>query len=124
MLNEDKPARLGVVVVTTIVVAVLLSALISGLWYYLYGRKEKRTPETPQTMNLSEPQRETSSKADRIFCTRGPDPSRLAVIPNYVGMGFFFICRRTSMPEHLLGYFESNRRHESSRCRSLLAELG
>jgi hypothetical protein len=37
--------------------AVLLAALIAGLWYFLRGRKEKRTPETPQTVTLLEPQR-------------------------------------------------------------------
>ena len=44
--------------------AVLLAALIAGLWYFLRGRKEKRTPETPQTVILLKPQRENVHRTD------------------------------------------------------------
>jgi hypothetical protein len=52
MPNKGASKRLGVAVITAIVMAVLLAALIAGLWYFLRGRKEKRTPETPQTVSL------------------------------------------------------------------------
>ena len=41
--------RLGGIVLTTIATAVLIAALVAGIWYLLRGRREKRAPETPQT---------------------------------------------------------------------------
>jgi hypothetical protein len=39
---------IGVTVVAWIAAAVLVAALVAGIWYFLRGSKEKRSPETPQ----------------------------------------------------------------------------
>ena len=44
--------RIGGLVLAAIGTAVLIAALIAGLWYFLRGRREQQTPETPQTTTL------------------------------------------------------------------------
>jgi hypothetical protein len=40
--------NLGGIVLGSIAVAVILAAIVAGIWYMFRGAKEKRTPETPQ----------------------------------------------------------------------------
>ena len=48
-------ARLALWIFGSICVALVVAALVAGLWYFLRGRREKRTPETPQNMMLQRP---------------------------------------------------------------------
>ena len=54
MLSKDERrksnTRLGVLILGSIATALLTAALVAGLWYFLRGRRDKRTPETPQTV--------------------------------------------------------------------------
>jgi hypothetical protein len=54
MLSADEQrkgmTRLGLGILGSIAMALLTAAIVTGLWYFLYGRREKRTPETPQTV--------------------------------------------------------------------------
>jgi len=53
--------RLGGVVLTSIAIAVLFAALAAGIWYFVRGARERRTPETPQTTLLLHPLRALST---------------------------------------------------------------
>ena len=57
MLSRDERQksmlRLGVVILGSIGAALLTAALVAGLWYFLRGRRDKRAPETPQTVTWS-----------------------------------------------------------------------
>ena len=59
--QQDTSKRLGVAVI-----AALLEALIAGLLYFLRGRKERRIAETPQTVTLLVPRRESPAGQTRI----------------------------------------------------------
>jgi hypothetical protein len=97
MFNEDKPTRLGVVVVTTVVVAVLLAALISGLWDYLYGRKEKRTPEMPQTTTCLSLRSKCRAGQIRFFAHLTPSMGRVAFPSNTRAcLSTYFLASRTT----------------------------
>ncbi len=43
-------SRLAVAILGSIAAAVVTAALLAGLWYFLRGRRDKRTPETPQNI--------------------------------------------------------------------------
>jgi hypothetical protein len=54
MLSKDEKqksvTRLGVLILGSIATALLTAALVAGIWYFLRGRRDKQTPETPQTV--------------------------------------------------------------------------
>lgn len=47
--------RLALWIFGSIGLAVVTAALVAGLWYFLRGRRDKRTPETPQNTTLQRP---------------------------------------------------------------------
>jgi len=57
MLSADERRksinRLAVAILGSIAAAVVTAALLAGLWYFMRGRRDKRTPETPQTITWS-----------------------------------------------------------------------
>jgi len=75
MLSADERQksinRLAVAILGSIAAAVVTAALLAGLWYFLRGRRDKRTPETPQTITWS-----TSHRFPVLHATAQMRPSR------------------------------------------------
>ncbi len=51
--DKERPdvRALGLTVAGWIAAAVLVAALVVGIWYFLRGSKEKRSPEIPQQVS-------------------------------------------------------------------------
>jgi hypothetical protein len=76
-LQSNPSARLALWIFGSIGVALLTAALVAGLWYFLRGRRDKRTPETPQNTTLQRPAWPKHSHLCRVALPFSPSISRL-----------------------------------------------
>jgi len=76
-LQSNPSARLALWIFGSIGVALLTAALVAGFWYFLRGRRDKRTPETPQNTTLQRPAWPKHSHLCRVALPFSPSISRL-----------------------------------------------